>query len=324
MADKLAVVFGGSGFVGRHVVRELASRGWRVRAAVRQPNTAQYLKPLGAVGQIELVQANVRYRPSITTALAGADAVVNLVGILAESGKQRFDAVQADGARNIAELCAKAGIENIVHVSAIGADAASGSAYARSKAEGEAAFQEYTPTATILRPSIVFGPQDDFFNRFAAMSRTSPVLPLIGGGKTKFQPIYVDDVADCVAKAIDEGGHQGRTFELGGPRVATFKELMQLMLRIVGRRRALIPLPFFAANAMGSVGDAFAWVPFFQPPITADQVKLLKSDNIVGVSGDENIGTIENFGVVPETMENILPTYLVRFRKQGQFSPETI
>ncbi|WOI53553.1 complex I NDUFA9 subunit family protein [Parvularcula sp. LCG005] len=324
MADKLAVVFGASGFLGRHVVRELAAKGWRVRAAVRRPNYANHLRPLGAVGQIELSQANVRYRDTVDQALDGADAVINLVGILKPEGKQKFAAVQRDGARNIAELCAKRGITNVVHVSAIGADDDSESDYARTKAEGEAAFRQFVPETVVLRPSIIFGPQDDFFNRFAGMSRMSPFLPLIGGGKTKFQPVYVDDVADCIRLAVESADYAGRTFELGGPEVKTFKELMELTLRIVGRRRALLPIPFFAAEPMGSVGSFVDSVSPFDAPITADQVKLLKSDNVVGQSGEDNVGNIADFGITPETMETILPTYLVRFRKAGQFSPETL
>ncbi|MEM9989140.1 MAG: complex I NDUFA9 subunit family protein [Pseudomonadota bacterium] len=321
MNGKIAVVFGASGFLGRHVVRELADRGWRVRAAVRRPHLAQFLRPLGAVGQVELIQSNIRDRASVHEAMKGADAVVNLVGILAESGKQKFQALQADGARNIADMVARANIENIVHVSAIGADSDSDSDYARTKGLGEAAVQEIIPTATILRPSIIFGPQDDFFNRFAAMSRTSPALPLIGGGKTKFQPVYVDDVADAVAAVLQKADLRGKIYELGGPEVMTFKELLQLMLKIIGRKRLLLPLPFFAANMMGSAGDLVSKLPFLQAPITADQVKLLKRDNIVGIS-DEDVATFEDLGIVPETMGTILPTYLVRFRKQGQFSPE--
>ncbi|MEM9421600.1 MAG: complex I NDUFA9 subunit family protein, partial [Pseudomonadota bacterium] len=322
VSGKLAVVFGASGFLGRHVVRELAARGWRVRAAVRQPNLAQFLRPFGAVGQIELVQCNIRYRPSIVSALEGADAVVNLVGILAPTGAQRFGTVQADGARNIAELASAGNIAPFVHVSAIGADVDSDSDYARTKAEGEAAVREFSPKATILRPSIIFGPQDDFFNRFAAMAKTAPALPLIGGGKTKFQPIYVDDVADCVAIALEEEGggskgFAGRTYELGGPDVRSFKELMQLMLRIIGRKRILMPIPFFTASLMGKAGDIVGKLPFVQAPITADQVKLFKRDNVVGASGGEDVGTIADFGITPEPMEAILPTYLVRFRSKG-------
>jgi NADH dehydrogenase len=322
MTGKVVAVFGASGFLGRHVVRELARRGWRIRAAVRRPHLAHDLRPLGSIGQIDLVQANIRYRPSIEEAIAGCDAVVNLVGILDEQGQQNFDAVQANGARNVAEVAAGAGIRNMVHVSAIGADANSESTYARTKAEGEAAVRDHVPEAVILRPSIIFGPQDDFFNRFAGMTRISPFLPAIGGGKTRFQPVYVDDVADCVAIALETPGLRGRTYELGGPEIMTFKELMQLMLRVIGRRRTLIPIPFAAAGVMGKAGDVAGFVPFVSAPITSDQVKLLKTDNVVGASG-EDVDTIADFGVEPEPLEAILPTYLVRFRKHGQFSPET-
>ncbi|MEM9234385.1 MAG: complex I NDUFA9 subunit family protein [Pseudomonadota bacterium] len=323
MAEKIVTVFGASGFVGRHVVRELASRGWRVRAAVRRPANANFLRPLGKVGQIDIVQANIRYRPSISGALDGATAVVNLVGILAGEGQNNFDGVQAAGARNVAEMATKAGITNLVHISAIGADSDSESDYARTKAEGEEAFRDYAPETTILRPSIIFGPQDDFFNRFAGMARTSPALPLIGGGKTKFQPVYVDDVADAVAIALEDSQYNGKTYELGGPEVMTFKELMELTLKMIGRKRILAPLPFGMASLMGTFGDMASILPFVQAPITRDQVKLLKSDNIVGLT-DENLGTFDDFGITPETMEAILPTYLVKYRKQGQFSPEAV
>ena len=324
MTGKLAVVFGGSGFVGRNVVRELASRGWRVRAAVRRPHLAQYLRPMGAVGQVQLFQANVRTASSVADALQGADAVVNLVGILAEDGKQDFPAVQAEGTRTIASLAAAQGITNVVHVSAIGSLASSSSEYARTKAEGEAAMREHLPSATILRPSIIFGPRDSFFNRFADMARLSPGLPLIGGGKTRFQPVYVDDVADSVCTALGDNKTDGRTYELGGPGVYSFKELMQYMLKVIGRRRLLVAVPFAVATGMGNVGGLIGKLPFGSPPLTADQVELLKSDNIVGISGEDEIGTIEDLGITPQTLESILPVYLVRFRKYGQFSPETV
>lgn len=316
---KLVTVFGASGFVGRHVTRELAKRGHRVRAAVRHPHQAAFLQPLGAVGQVQLFQSNIRFRSSVSDALTGADAVVNLVGILAPTGKQKFDTVQRLGAENIAEEAARRDITNVVHVSAIGADANSGSEYARTKAEGEQAFRQNVPTSTIVRPSIIFGPQDDFFNRFAAMARVSPVLPLIGGGKTKFQPVYVDDVADAVVKLIDGEGPTGDLYELGGPEVYTFKELLQLMLKIIDRRRLLLPLPFPVAGLMGVVGDMVSAVPLVNAPITADQVKLLKRDNVVSSGG---VRTFADLGITPETLDAILPTYLFRYRSQGQFSPE--
>lgn len=315
---KLVTVFGASGFVGRHVVRELARRGHRVRAAMRRPHQAVFLQPMGAVGQIQLLQTNIRYPQSVEEALVGADACVNLVGILAQAGRQKFSTVQADGAEHIARACAKLGVDNVVHVSAIGADAASESKYAQTKAAGEAAMQEHVPGATIVRPSIIFGTQDGFFNRFAEMARMAPALPLIGGGKTKFQPVYVDDVADAVVKLIDREAPTGGTYELGGPEVLTFKECLELMLKIVGRRRALVPVPFFAAGPMGKVGDVVGMLPIIEPPITEDQVKLLKSDNVVG----EGVLTFDDLGITPETLDAILPTYLFRYRKQGQFSPE--
>ncbi|MEM7740649.1 MAG: complex I NDUFA9 subunit family protein [Pseudomonadota bacterium] len=316
---KLVTVFGASGFLGRHVVRELCKQGHRVRAAVRHPMEANFLNPMGAVGQVQIFQANVRYRTSVADALAGADAAVNLVGILAPVGKNTFEGVQSLGSRNVAQEAARVGIEDFIHVSAIGASATSESVYARTKAEGEKAALDLIPTATIVRPSIVFGPQDDFFNRFAAMARIAPALPLIGGGHTKFQPVYVDNVADAIVQLIETGAGRGDTFELGGPEVMSFKELLRLMLKVVGRSRLLVPLPFPVASLMGSVGDTVSRVPFVQAPITEDQVKLLKTDNVVSEGG---VKTFTDLGITPETMEAVLPSYLFRYRKQGQFSPE--
>ena len=316
--SQLATVFGASGFLGRHVVRELTKRGWRVRAAVRRPHLAEHLQVFGVPGQVQLTQANVRYPDSVADALRGADAAVNLVGLLAETGRQTFDAVQRDGAANVAEAAREAGIARFVHVSAIGADAQGRSDYARTKGEAERAVREAIPSAVILRPSVVFGAQDDFFNRFGAMARLSPALPLIGGGKTRFQPVYVDDVADAVCAAFESPAHAGKTFELGGPEVRTFKELMQLLLRIVDRRRVLVPLPFGVAGLMGRTGDLAGKLPFVQAPITADQVELLRSDNVV--AGDAL--TLRDLGVTPTTMDAVLPSYLYRYRKHGQFSPD--
>ncbi|MFQ5562201.1 MAG: complex I NDUFA9 subunit family protein [Parvularculaceae bacterium] len=326
MAGKLAVVFGGSGFIGRHVVRELAKRGWRVRAAVRRPHLAHFLRPLGVVGQVQLAQANIRNEDSVREALRGADAVVNLVGVLFQNGRQRFDAVQAEGADRIARLAREEGINVLVHVSAIGADAESDSKYARTKAEGEAAVREAFPSAVILRPSVVFGQQDRFFNRFASMAKSSPItpLPLFGSGKTRFQPVYVDDVADAVSEALVRPDARGRTFELGGPRVYTFRELMTLMLHTIGRKRVLAPIPFFLAPIVGMLGELVGLLPIFDPPITRDQIKLLKKDNVVGASGEADIGTLADLGVKPKTVESILPDYMVRYRKYGQFAPRTV
>ncbi len=319
MTGKLAVVFGGSGFVGRNVVRELAKRGWRVRVAVRRPHHAQFLRPMGAVGQIQLTQANVRFRPSIAEALKGADAVVNLVGLLSQTGSQRFASVQAGGAAAIAELAAKEGVTNFVQISAIGADEESESLYAKTKALAEKAVYAAMPSAAILRPSIVFGPEDDFFNRFAAMAGLSPALPLIGGGKTKFQPVYVDNVADAVCAALESPEAAGKTYELGGPTVYTFKELLELMLKETCQKRFFAPVPFAVAPMMGLVGEIVGILPFVDAPITRDQILLLKKDNVVA---QEGVGTLADLGVTPTALETILPDYMVRFRKYGQFTEQ--
>ena len=316
MTGKLAVVFGGSGFVGRNVVRELARRGWRVRVAVRRPHHAQFLRPMGAVGQIQLKQCNVRHAPSVADALTDADAVVNLVGILYQSGAQRFDTVQAGGAATVAHLAAKAGVKTFVHMSAIGADAESESQYARTKGEAERAVMEAIPSATIIRPSIVFGQEDEFFNKFAGLASIAPALPLIGGGKTKFQPVYVDDVADAICEALVRPEAAGKVYEIGGPRIYTFRELMELMLAETGLRRLLLPVPFPIASLMGLGGEIAGWAPFVEPPLTRDQVKLLKHDNVVG----EGALTLADLGVAAQTVESILPSYMVRYRRYGQFA----
>jgi uncharacterized protein YbjT (DUF2867 family) len=314
MASDVIVVFGGSGFVGRYVVRALAKAGKRVRVAMRRPHLAVDLRVMGDVGQIQLVQANVRNADSVARALEGADGVVNLVGILFEKGKQTFDSTQGQGANIVATAAAAAGITRYVHMSAIGADAASKSNYGRTKGEAEAAVLAAIPSATILRPSIVFGPEDDFFNRFAAMARITPALPLIGGGGTKFQPVYVGDVAQAVLKGLDTGGG---TFELGGPRTYSFKELLAYIIAQIERPRFLAPLPFFMAQIMGNVMDAvFRLNPFAGPPLTGDQVKMLKSDNVVAADakGFADLG-VQNL----ESVESIVPSYLVRFKPYGQF-----
>lgn len=322
MAGGLAVVFGGSGFIGRNVVRELARRGWRIRVAVRRPHLAHFLRPMGHVGQIQLFQANIRHRSSIARALEGADAALNLTGVLTQQGRQTFHAVHAAGPGALAALAAEAGLKTFVHVSAIGADENSDSLYARSKAAGEKAVRAALPSATILRPSIVFGPEDEFFNRFAEMATTTPFtpLPLIGGGKTRFQPVYVDDVADAACEALVRPEAAGRIYELGGPRVYTFRELMELMLEEIGRKRPLVPIPFALAPMVGLAGEAVGLLPFFKAPITRDQIKLLKKDNVIGASGEQGIGVIQDLGIRPDTLEAILPTYMVRFRKYGQFA----
>ena len=310
---KLVTVFGGSGFIGRYVVRALASRGYRVRVACRRPDLAGHLQPLGNVGQIHCVQANLRYRWSIDRAVEGADVVVNLVGILAEGGKQTFDGVQARGAGWVAEAAAAEGAR-LVQLSAIGADAESQSEYAQTKARGEELVLAADPNAVILRPSIVFGPEDEFFNMFAAMAQMSPALPLIGGGKTMFQPVYVGDVAQAVAKAVDGDLEPGSTWELGGPETLSFKQCLERMLEVVGRKRLLVHLPFAIA---GFIGQFAQYLP--GAPLTPDQVELLKSDNVVSDESLSNGRTLRDMGIEPTGLMGVLPQYLIRFRKHGQF-----
>ncbi len=312
--DRLVTIYGGSGFLGRHLVRALAMRGWRIRVAVRRPELANHLQPLGIVGQIHAVQANLRYPESVARAAEGADALVNLVGILFERGRQTFDGVQAEGARAIAEAAAREKAR-LVHVSAIGADAASRSAYARSKAAGEAAARAAVPQAVIFRPSIVFGPEDHFFNRFAAMARVAPALPLIGGGHTRFQPVFVGDVAAAIAATLDDKAKPGTTYELGGPEVKTFKELMELMLAEIDRRRLLVPLPFALARLQALFLE---FLP--TPPLTRDQVRLLATDNVVSAEAERDARTLAGLKIAPTALAAILPSYLWRFRKAGQFT----
>ncbi len=326
--DRIVTVFGGSGFIGRHLVRALARNGWRVRVATRRPDLAFHLQPLGRVGQINAVQANVRYPDSLAAALRGAEAAVNLVGILAPWGKQTFDAVQAQGAGAIAKAVAEAGISNFVHMSAIGADAGSPSAYARTKAEGEAAALSALPSAKILRPSVVFGPEDQFFNRFAAMARLMPALPLIGGGATKLQPVYVGDVAEAGARLLGGHGQDGAAYELGGPAVRTMKELLEYVLATIQRRRLLAPLPFSVAAPMGSVTSTVNKLLLGLLPqefvFTADQVELLKHDNVVSAQAVAEGRTLAGLGITPESIEAIVPTYLYRFRKTGQYADQRL
>ncbi|TDI57740.1 MAG: complex I NDUFA9 subunit family protein [Alphaproteobacteria bacterium] len=315
MTPSMVTVFGGSGFLGRHLVQRLAATGARVTVAVRNPESALFLKPMGDVGQITPVGADVRDGPAVAAAVQGADWVVNLVGVLYETRRQSFSAIHAQGAERIAKAAKAAGAKRLVHVSAIGANRHSSAAYARSKAAGEAAVAAAYPAATILRPSIIFGPEDDFFNRFAAMARVSVALPLFGGGETRFQPVYVGDVAAAVVKALTDEGTAGTTYELGGPRVYSFRQLMTLILAEIGRKRILLPLPFFVADAMGAVLQSLP-LPFgMAPPLTGDQAKLLRYDNVV--SGDAP--GLADLGIAPTACEIILPTYLDRFRRHGRF-----
>ncbi|MGQ0445352.1 MAG: complex I NDUFA9 subunit family protein [Beijerinckiaceae bacterium] len=323
-SDRLVTVFGGSGFVGRHVVRALARRGWRVRVAVRRPDLALHLQPLGAVGQIHAVQANLRHPESVAHALQDAQAAINLVGILQESGAQRFDAVHHLGAQSIANAARQAGTDIFVQMSAIGADPSGSSLYARTKAFGEAAVRQILPDAIIMRPSVVFGPEDQFFNRFALMARLMPALPLIGGGATKLQPVFAGDVAAAIALAVDGKTAPGTIFELGGPEVATLERIMKFILSVTGRRRRLIPLSFGRARTLAFVIKIIRTLSLGIFPefltITADQVKLLQRDNIVSPQAEAEGRTLRGLGIAPQPFETLVPSYLYRYRKTGQFS----
>ena len=314
MTKGLITVFGGSGFLGKYVIRELVKEGWRVRAAVRRPHTAQELKVIGNVGQVQVVQANLRFAKSVERAVAGSDGVINLVSVLFEEGKQSFENLHVRGAETLAQAAAAEGIRNFVQVSAIGADQESESDYTRTKAEGEQAVHDAIPTADIMRPSILFGAEDQFFNRFAAMTQLAPALPLLGGGTTKFQPVYVGDVAQAIAKVATQGT-SGKTYELGGPRTYSFKELMRFMLETIDRKRFLAPVPWFAANMMGFAGEVSGAAPFVKPFLTRDQVKNLKIDNVVA----DDALSFSDLGIKLETIEAIVPSYLGRYRKYGQF-----
>ena len=313
----LVTVFGGSGFLGMQVTRALAKRGYRVRVACRRTNLAYRAPLMGEVGQIQVMQANVRMPASIDRALEGADAVVNLVGVLFEQGRQGFQSLHAQGARNVAEAARAHGIRTFVQVSALGADAQSKSKYARTKAEGEAAARAAVPTATVVRPSIVFGQDDAFFNRFGALAAQAPVLPLPGGGQTRFQPVFVNDVAAAIAACVTDPANQAKTYELGGPAVFSFRELMQLVLVQTQRDRLLVPLPWPLAKAIGVAGDLMSILPM-APPLTADQVELLTHDNVV--SG--TLPGLEELGVAATAVEAVVPTYLYRYRKGGQFADD--
>ncbi|HZC17194.1 MAG TPA: complex I NDUFA9 subunit family protein [Caulobacteraceae bacterium] len=310
----LVTVFGGSGFIGAQAVRALAKRGFRIRAAMRRPGRGYRLRMLGDVGQIEVAQANVRDPASVARALDGAQACVNLVGVLSEQGRQRFQSVHAMGAQVVAEAAVKAGVGRFVQVSAIGAAHYALSKYARSKAEGESAVRKLLPEAVILRPSIVFGPQDDFFNRFARMAVASPALPLIGGGKTLFQPVFVGDVAAAIAQCISDPATEGRTFELGGPGVYSFEALMRMILAAIERKTMLLPIPFPVASLIGMAGDLQAMV--MKPVLTTDQVASLRADSVVSPAA----AGLAALRVTPTALEAVLPTYLGRYRKNGQYA----
>jgi uncharacterized protein YbjT (DUF2867 family) len=316
--ETLVTVFGGSGFLGRHVVRALAKLGYRIRVAVRRPELAGFLQPLGEVGQIHAVQANVRHAASVEAAARDADVVINLVGILFERGRQKFDAVQAVGAEAVA-LAAAAFGARMVHVSAIGADEHAAAHYARSKAAGERLVLAAVPSAVILRPSVLFGPEDDFFNKFAAIARFAPALPLIGGGHTRFQPVFAGDVASAVVAAIEGRAKDGEVYELGGPEVRSFKQLMQFMLATIERQRLLVPIPFALAKFQAGILQLLP-----KPLLTPDQVELLRHDVTVSDQAKREGRTLEALGIDPVAMAAIVPSYLWRFRKAGQFNTTAV
>jgi NADH dehydrogenase len=311
----LVTVFGGSGFVGGQVVHALARRGWRIRIAERRPDRAWKLMTAGSVGQIQAVRCDVTRPQDIAAALKGATAAVNLVGVLYESGKRTFDALHVDASRAVAEACAAAGVRQLVQMSALGAAADSPSRYARTKAEAEAAVRALRPDAIVIRPSVVFGPGDDFLNKFAALAGFSPALPLIGGGKTRFQPVFVQDVAEAIARSLGDTAFAGRTFELGGPGVMTFEDILKLVTRETGRGRLLLPLPFPVAKLIGGLAQLTALIGL-KPVLTADQVALLRTDNVVS---DDAEG-LAALGVQPTGIDAIAPSYLWRYRKGGQFA----
>jgi NADH dehydrogenase len=314
----LATVFGGSGFVGRHTVRALARQGWRVRAACRRPDLAGHLQPMGGVGQIAAVQANLRYPDSIARAVEGARVVINCVGVLMPLGRQTFEAVHVEGARAVAKAAKAAGAERLIHISAIGASPDSPGRYGRTKAAGEAAVLAEFPEAIILRPSIIFGPEDDFFNRFATMAVHGPLLPLVGGGRTKFQPVYVGDVAAAIVAAAEGKAKSGTVYELGGPEVQTFRQLIERTQAYAGRHRGMVPLPFWLAGLMGLLSSL---LPAGLRPITVDQVRMLKSDSVVSEAAQKEGRTLAGLGIAsPHAISTIVPQYLEQYQPKGQYS----
>ena len=315
--SKLVTIYGGSGFVGRYIARRMAQEGWRVRVAVRRPNEALHVRPYGVVGQVEPVLCNIRDDASVRAVMQGADAVVNCVGILHETGKNRFDAVQAEGPARVARIAAEEGVARMVQISAIGADAKSDSTYARTKALGEQAVLQHFPRAMILRPSIIFGPEDGFFNRFAGMTRLGPVLPVVGAS-TRFQPVYVDDVAQAAVKGILGQAEPG-IYELGGPEVRDFRALMEMLLAEIRRKRLVVNVPFPVATAMASVLGAIETVTlglFTNALLTRDQVRQLRRDNVVS----EGARGLADLGIAPTPMGSVLPGYLWAYRPAGQYS----
>ena len=312
-SSPLVTIIGGSGFIGRYIAQRMARRGWRVRVACRRPNEAMFVKPYGVVGQVEPIQCNIRDEASTRRVIAGADAVVNCVGVLWEAGKNTFDATQSEGAGRVARLAAEEGVSRLVHLSAIGGNADGESDYARTKAEGEAAVLAAFPSAMILRPSVLFGTEDDFFNRFAGLARLAPVIPLVGA-ETRFQPVWVEDVAEAAARGAT-GEVTAGVYELGGPRVATLRECIELMLKVIRRRRLLVNVPFFFARIKAWFLQKSAWFGI-APMLTVDQVRLLEHDNVVA---DDAPGFAE-LGIQPTAMEAVLESYLYPYRPYGQYA----
>ena len=318
MPNDLVTVFGASGFVGRHTVRALAAQGYRIRAVSRRPNLANFLLPAGHVGQIQVVKGNVNKEADVARALEGAAIVVIAAGVMFGHGLQSLEAINTDAPGRIARAALKAGIGTLVHVSAIGADTEAMSEYARTKGLGERAVRDGFPRAIIMRPSLVFGPEDRFFNRFAEMARFAPALPLIGGGKTKFQPVFVGDVAAAVTRAVGDPTMAGRTYQLGGPKTYSFRELLQFILAETGRKRLLLPLPFWLASLQGFFLQLPSLLLPLKPLLTVDQVRLLKTDNVV----QDGAFTLDDLDIAPTTVESIVPGYLWRFHPKGQFRGE--
>ncbi len=311
MQGRVVTVFGGSGFIGRYVIKRLAAKGARVRVATRDPEGAKFLKPMGAVGQVAPVKVSISQADSVKAAVDGSDAVINLIGILSQGGRQSFRMAHVEGPHTIARAAAAAGVRQMVHVSAIGASAESASAYARSKALGEDSVRSALPESVILRPSVVFGPEDDFFNRFGAMARIAPALPLIDGGRTKFQPVYVGDVADAVLAVLQSEEYSGKTYELGGPEVMNFRELLEYILSETGRKRALVPAPALFLKPLAALMELLP-----SPPLTRDQLILLQKDNVV----DDKALKLSDLGIEATAIAAEVPDYLIRFRNQGQYS----
>ncbi len=310
MPNQIVTVFGASGLIGRHTVEALARAGYRIRACVRYPNLAQYLPPMGTVGQIQVVRANVLDEEAVARAMQGASAVINLVGILYPAGGQNYEDIHVEAPQTIAKAAKAAGIETLVHVTTMGIGPDSESNYSRSKAEGEIAARAIFPNAKLVKPSIVFGPEDNFFNKFAWLARLSPILPLIGGGHTKFQPVFVGDVADAIAKCVTDPTTRGKTYELGGPAVYSFNEMLQAILHATGRKNLLLPVPFWMASLQG------IFLQFLPGKLlTPDQVTFLKTDNVVSPGAL----TLSDLGIRPASLEAVLPSYLWRFRPKGQF-----